>query len=1346
LPHSARWRPLPEVRSNPEPPTDPIPTCDVTVDGQRVTLRPHAVADTVADLAVACDLAPGAGLWIDGAPVAATTPLIGSGLRVGSAVTGSAATTDCTTGARVEVAVIAGPSCEGWRPLGPGRHCIGRSPTAELHLDDAAVEFHHAVIDVGPDGSIVFRQLTGRIASRLDGVPCEATQVVQAGQSLQVGSSRLTFRSVELRQDLAPGSGSIVDADRDPWRRVVHRGPSPALCDGSTVIAVPDRPRDHRAPPLIGLVGAGVAVAGAGLMAAVLGQVMFAFFAVIGAVASFATWAVGAIGVRRGRRRAAALHRRQVEQFVVALRAAHSGADRRHREAHRPIVDTAATTDVAEWERRVWNRRADRLSATLGLGTVRWGASIGGEERHGLEPELLVEIDRCEQLTDVAVPIDLPAGHVVGVHGDLDAATALARGLVVQLATTHGPADWQLLIVTTRTDEWSWADWLPHVMPESSIVVDVDRVGDVVADDRKLTLVVTDAPAHLSTRTGPLRRLLDMTRAACIVVAPPSTTVPAVCDRVLELGVDGLGHWRDVDTLGEPHVHLAGISRSTAERAARRLAPLIDPEDLVERSSGVPRLVRLSDLVRTDAGDIARRWTSTGPDPDVRAAIGCSPDGVVDIDLVRDGPHGLIAGTTGAGKSELLRTLVVALAAEVSPDHLSFVLIDFKGGATFDICARLPHTVGVVTDLDEGLAERALVSLDAEIRRRERLLRAVCADDLTVYRRNATDALARLVVVVDEFATLANELPDFLTSLVGIAQRGRSLGVHLLLATQRPAGVVTDDIRANTNLRLALRVHDRSDALDVVGDERPATFPRSVPGRAALRLGPDELVVFQTASCAGPVGSPATRLVVERPNELRVDSAAPTELEAVVDSIREAAAIAGIAEAHRPWLDPLPDVLDRPVGSSSIGLIDDPARQARRPLRWERGNLLLVGAIGSGTTSTAIALAGSRLRAGDDVHLYVIDGRGDVTLDALGDVAQCGGVIRVTEAELIDRLLRRLTDELDRRSVTREPRPEVVVIVDGLESVRTALSTIERSETAARLDRVLHEGPSLGIVTCATTDGTSSTVLATTPGARWVLHLDAATARAAGLRSAPPPAIPGRLRVVDSGLSAQVAFGPDPLAGLPRRSDGSGPPTVEVLPAQVDPDELAACPDGLVVGIASEDLLTAALHVPAGDHVFIGGAAGTGKSIALRQLSWAWAQLNPTGTIVRAERCRPLDPSVLDACADPGTPPVLVTVDDADRVDDVAGHFAAIVAGRRPGVTIIAAARLEAVRVGYGHWVRQVTRSRCGLIMTSVGEVDGELLGATLPRRSVIPPRPGLGWLIDARGHRLVQVAARMPA
>ncbi len=207
--------------------------------------------------------------------------------------------------------------------------------------------------------------------------------------------------------------------------------------------------------------------------------------------------------------------------------------------------------------------------------------------------------------------------------------------------------------------------------------------------------------------------------------------------------------------------------------------------------------------------------------------IGRASDGAVEIDLSRDGPHALIAGTTGSGKSELLRTLVAALALSSPPELLSFVLIDYKGGAAFDACADLPHVVGVVTDLDEHLGARVLRSLDAELRRREGALRRSSSPDLDAHRADATDEeLARLIVVVDEFAALAAELPDFLHSLVAIAQRGRSLGVHLVLATQRPGVALSDDIVANTNLRIALRMQDTADSAAVIGDVSATMLPR----------------------------------------------------------------------------------------------------------------------------------------------------------------------------------------------------------------------------------------------------------------------------------------------------------------------------------------------------------------------------------------------------------------------------------------------------------------------------------------------------------------------------------------
>ena len=170
------------------------------------------------------------------------------------------------------------------------------------------------------------------------------------------------------------------------------------------------------------------------------------------------------------------------------------------------------------------------------------------------------------------------------------------------------------------------------------------------------------------------------------------------------------------------------------------------------------------------------------------------------MDLRADGPHALIGGTTGAGKSELLQTLVASIAASHTPERVTFLLVDYKGGAAFKECVDLPHTVGMVTDLDGHLVDRVLVSLRAELRRRERVLHHHGAKDiLELERRDPLNAPPALVLVVDEFATLAKELPGFVDGVVSIAQLGRSLGIHLILATQRPAGAINDNIRANTH-------------------------------------------------------------------------------------------------------------------------------------------------------------------------------------------------------------------------------------------------------------------------------------------------------------------------------------------------------------------------------------------------------------------------------------------------------------------------------------------------------------------------------------------------------------------
>ena len=328
--------------------------------------------------------------------------------------------------------------------------------------------------------------------------------------------------------------------------------------------------------------------------------------------------------------------------------------------------------------------------------------------------------------------------------------------------------------------------------------------------------------------------------------------------------------WRDEpESASTAHIPVLRLSGRTSLTTAQRSVTLIPDEvgswwtDRVSRAlapltevsaagpGGLPARITLEEVVGGDgplhAADIAARWAATDGLP--RARVGVGADGPFVVDLVADGPHVLVGGTTGSGKSEFLRSLVLALALGSPPDDLALVLVDFKGGAAFGPCEALPHVAGVLTDLDDHLVERALSSLRAELRRRERLFAEVGAHDLASYRASPCrpEPLPRLVVVVDELKALVDEVPRFLEGLVRLAALGRSLGVHLVLASQRPTGALSAEVRANINLRIAFRVRDRTDSVDVVDDVAAAGIDPALPGRGLARGGDGALVPFQAA-------------------------------------------------------------------------------------------------------------------------------------------------------------------------------------------------------------------------------------------------------------------------------------------------------------------------------------------------------------------------------------------------------------------------------------------------------------------------------------------------------------------
>ncbi|HEY0357278.1 MAG TPA: FtsK/SpoIIIE domain-containing protein [Mycobacteriales bacterium] len=1037
--------------------------------------------------------------------------------RCGTAVTGPR-----------QLRATGGPDAGVVFTLAPGRLLLGRDPTVHLPLADPDLSRRHALLTVTADGVRV-RDNGSTNGTVLDGVELAgADRPLPPGVELRCGSTTLVYTEpadppAVVRPD---GSGGVA----------VHRAPRMAPPPAVREVVVPDATatggarRWSWAPFLLAPV-----LLGGVLWATTGGSPAYLLMAVLSPVLWGVTAVAQGAGGRRERtrrtERAAAVARRDT---LLAEEVA-----RRRSEAPDPatVLEIASTPGHRVWERRPGD--PDWLDLRIGLAPRPARLAV----RHG------TGAPAHPTLSPVPVVVPLRTAGVLGLVGERPLRARVFRWLVGQLAALHGPHDLQLVLLVEdpAPDDWSWAQWLPQLRCTGPAPARA-RLGIGPA---AVTSRLAELAAEADRRTargrpwsGPATVLLvderlpgaDAGLSALLSTGPPvgiyavctataSTELPAACGAVVSV-TDPAGTRARVSVAGEqptPEVVLDGVGPSWADAVARGLAPLRDtaPDD----GAGLPDSVRLLDLVALGSpADVAARWRARPRG--TSTVLGVARDGPVTVDLVRDGPHALVAGTTGAGKSELLQTLVAGLAAANSPEDLSILLVDYKGGAAFGECVRLPHTVGLVTDLDGHQTARALESLAAELRRRERLLAEVGAADLTAYaeRRDAGEAsapLGRLLLVVDEFASLVTDLPEFVPGLVDIARRGRSLGVHLVLATQRPAGVVSAEVRANTALRIALRMTDDAESLDVVGASDAARLPAGRPGRACARRAGGELTVFQTARIAGrpPVTThrptevravPWTSLGTSTAEEPEVAPGARTDLADLVDTVRAAADLAGLLPAPSPWLPPLPAVvgLDEvdpdgalPPSAVPLGLTDRPGEQRRAPFGLDLAagrHLLVAGGPRSGRTTALHTLAGAvaRHHPPQDVHVYVLDCGGG-HLRPVERLPHCGAVADRTDVDRGERLLDRLAAEVRaRRAFLAEhghasaaeqrsagvgtPLPWILLLLDSWEGFVQSYERVDHGRYVDAVVQLLREGPSAGLTAVLTGERTLLTSRAAT--------------------------------------------------------------------------------------------------------------------------------------------------------------------------------------------------------------------------------------------------------------------------
>jgi S-DNA-T family DNA segregation ATPase FtsK/SpoIIIE len=756
-----------------------------------------------------------------------------------------------TSGLRLHV--VGGPDAGGVHLLGRGQARLGRGADADVQVNDPDVSRMHATLDIAPDW-VTVADLGSTNGTQLDRTPVHAEPTLLLPDAvLRIGESSLTIVSqAEAGGDPDPDGLGHLEVRRSPRQQI---SPSPV----------------HVALP-----------ADTG-------------------------------GRRRGR---AAARRREASEQAEALASAKARidvaltAEARLRRAHDP--DAAALLVTAlERDRRLWERRRNHPDAlSVRLGTADLPSQVTASTVDGGAIERL-------NVTDVPVTVSLRETGPLGIVGARVRAAGLVRSMLAQLAAAHSPSDLEIVVISPGGGaDWSFTRWLPHLLPAEAqdcrllLGLDAEQAAARAAEllgrvefrrsepgnrdgsgrwTGRLSVVLLDRgpdseapPGRVTGGRIPGGLQLPGLSAAeisrlllagpgvgvhAICLAEQASALPAECDSRITITGE-VGTRLDVRVSGQPEVDNVVadlVSPAWAERFGRALAPLREATP-GSRGPRLPDQVRLLDLLKLDLvtpAKVAANWSAGGS---VRATLGAGPQGPLALDLDEDGPHVLVGGAPGAGKSEALRTLVTALAVACPPEELGLILIDGSAradgetepGSSFADCVTLPHVLAAFCELDAAKAEQAVALLDHELERRAQVRQDQPAG---TGRRSRPSTPARLVVVVDEFVDLAERFPLLAGGVVAAARNARTLGVNVLASTSRPLEAVGQDgsgLFGQGGVCVALRVADARESTRLVGMHDAALLTDAPAGRAYVRAPDGSVVPVQIGQSSGRMARTAT--------------------------------------------------------------------------------------------------------------------------------------------------------------------------------------------------------------------------------------------------------------------------------------------------------------------------------------------------------------------------------------------------------------------------------------------------------------------------------------------------------
>jgi len=886
-----------------------------------------------------------------------------------------------------------------------------------------------------------------------------------------------------------------------------------------------------------------------------------------------------------------------------------------HRSLHWSHPDPATLWTLIGGQ-RMWERALDDPDfgqVRVGLGEHPLSTRLAAPEP-GLDPVTASAVSRLIRrrsvVADVPVVVSLRAVSAVVCDGDPTLARALLRAMLCQLAVLHSPEHLRIAVVTgAMFVDWDWLKWLPHHQHPFL----VDALGPARMTYRSLA----DATAACGND--------DATSPHVVVVVDdgraPVLEQPLVDGPRLQLALDG-------DTRPD------GLTQPQASVCARRLAPYRDVG--VARHSSITGWLELMGLTDPHSIEPARQWRPSADRQRLRVPIGVTEAGdtvMLDIKEAAQngmGPHGLCVGATGSGKSEFLRTLVLGMIAAHPPDVVNLVLVDFKGGATFLGLDRVRHVSAIITNLsDEAhLVARMQDALAGEMNRRQELLRAAglfanVADYERARRQgNAMPPLPALFIVVDEFSELLSQHPEFAELFVAIGRLGRSLGMHLLLASQRLDEGRLRGLETHLSYRICLKTFSASESRAVLGVSDAYHLPTS-PGAAYLKTPDSELVRFQTAFVSAPYENPRVGEGSVPPSTPRLFTAAavgpitqparPPEgagAQTLMDTVLTRLAGHGTA-AHRVWLPPLTQspVLDDLIACGScerplsvpIGIIDSPYDQRRdlliTDLSGAAGNVAIVGAPQTGKSTTVRTLVTALAAAHDPTvaQFYCLDfGGGELV--ALRDLPHVGSVAARSDADLCRRVVAEMESIVRSREAGAQRTGDVFLVIDGWATLRHDFEALE-----SRVVALAAQGLSYGVhvVVTASRWAEIRPALKDQLGTRIELRLgDPADSEMDRKRARQLGLIPRGRGITRDGKEMVIAW---PRVGEDRimRWGGRRAHPIELLPLHVPHDATGA---KVVLGVGECELQPVVLDFADQPHLLVLGETESGKTSTLRLL------------------------------------------------------------------------------------------------------------------------------------------------